>query len=144
MGVSTPAHALVQPPMNITVAVFSTYHRVCGIGTADPSFFAAGQWVLAIHGSRSNGQAIDQVVSVPGRTINTTNGCMNVLKFGATQGQYQASLTFVGAGLDVIGERVAYGAWQPSVLSIGTDLVLNPQVSDLVLNPQVSDLVVNP
>ena len=126
IGMGTPAHALVQPTMNITITPFASYHRVCGTGNADATLFVAGQWVLAVHGARSNGTDINQVLSVPGRTMTTTNGCMNVLKLSATQGQYQASLTYVGAGLDVVGERIAYGAWQPGILGLDTDIIVNP------------------
>jgi hypothetical protein len=121
---ATPAHALVQPPMNISITANATFHKVCGSGTASATLFAAGQWVLAIHGSRSDGSAINQVVTVGGPVINNTNGCMNVLKFGAAQGEYQASLTYVGAGTDVIGEKASYGAWQPGLPGLATDIVL--------------------
>lgn len=112
---SVPANALVQPAMHIKITNYSSYHLVCATGTASTQLYAAGQWVFAIHGSRSNGSAINQLASVPGRTISQ---CMTVYKQGATQGEYQASLTFAGAGSDVSGEAVGYGAWAPALADI--------------------------
>jgi hypothetical protein len=79
--------------------------------------------VLAIHGSRSDGSAINQIITVPGRTITTTTGCMNVLKLGTAQGEYEASLTYAGAGTDVAGEAIGYGSWQPAVADITIDSI---------------------
>lgn len=110
-GAAPPASATVVPiPMRISVVrPSSSYFRVCGEGIAAS---AISVWHLQVVGARDNGTVIQNGVTTFQPTI-PAGFCIDVPKNGAPAGAFVATLTYTGAGIDLIGALPGDGRWAP-------------------------------
>lgn len=108
----TPASALVNPVMTMSIVPGATSHRVCVYGAASPTLFVAAEWELAIAGSRAPAAPVNEL-HISGERIFET--CRTIHKLAAPTGQYHVSFTFQGVGSDVVGKLTGFGSWQPAL-----------------------------
>lgn len=105
-----PAAATGVPiPMHIYVYAWGSYFQVCGAGRAAST---VNVWHLQVAGARDNGTVIQNGLTTFQATI-PANFCVNVPKSGAANGAFVATLTYTGAGVDVVGAFPGNGRWAP-------------------------------
>lgn len=125
VGPVPSASALVVPiPMGVGVRSvpnpsIATAHEVCAWGYAAS---ATSRWELVITGARLlpaatgdgattadlSGWVIAERRSSTSPTFNT---CLTIDHAGAPAGHFQATLSYAGVGIDVIGTLVGRGTW---------------------------------
>ncbi len=102
-----PASALVVPRMGVTVSGEGTSaFTLCGYGTSSATI---NHWRLTVAGVRTAGGAF--TAPVIESTAATFHECLTVPKGTSTAGVATVTLTFAGAGTDVIGSFSGYARW---------------------------------
>lgn len=120
-----PASALVVPiPIRVVVDAVPGGFDVCGYGVSTSS---VNLWTLSVAGvrvyervaigeseaeGRSNGQATEKIINDTRTGSSPTFlSCLFVSEAGAPAGHFHATLTYTGAGPDVVAALPGFGTW---------------------------------
>lgn len=107
-GIS-PAHATVLPTGRVNVTLVTGGFKACVSGSADPVLNLIRQWEFVVAGARSNGTVISHIQGGSGTTFAPP--CYTVTKGGTASGQFFATLTYGGVGVDMALVLVGSGTW---------------------------------
>jgi hypothetical protein len=94
------------------VTLVSGGFKACAVAKADPTLNVLREWAFAVSGFGFDGSVIAPTPETSSG-LSFTPSCVYVFKGSAPGGQFAATVTYGGAGVDAVLVLAGTGTWGP-------------------------------